>query len=138
MIVSGRLPSPATATAQYEGKACTVWLPPSPMHRYVTPVRRWPALRKPRSSSLSPAFGPKIVSISSNRIVGRPLGLDTDRNRAAADAFTAVMGCGTRVSTTSSARDFPDPGSGERKARRGVESKQSSRWACASHRVTAM
>jgi hypothetical protein len=46
-------------------------------------------------------------------------------------------GRGTRSSVTSSARDLPDAGSGERKARRGVESQMSIRCVWAIQRVWA-
>jgi hypothetical protein len=78
-----------------------------------------------------------MVSTSSNSTVGSPSAESTSRYRAFADADTVVTGRGVRSSTISSARDLPDPGSGERNAIRGVVSKQSMRWACASHRVTA-
>jgi hypothetical protein len=86
---------------------------------------------------LSPAFGPNTVSTSSKRIVGRVSSVDTARKSTDADALAATSGLGTRVSMISRARDFPEPGSGERNAIRGVASKQSSRCACAFHSVTA-
>ena len=45
-----------------------------------------------RTSSFSFARGPNSVSISSNRIVGRPSGSETRRNRYAGDTFTAFDG----------------------------------------------
>lgn len=61
----------------------------------------------------------------------------TSRKRALAEALTVVAARGVRVSTISSARDFPDPGSGERKARRAVPSNASMRCAWPSHKVVA-
>ncbi len=136
--VSGSDPSPARATAQKAGNPWTVWLAPSPTHRYIIRPRRCPAFRNPRRASFSPALGPKTVSISSKMIVGRcPSTPATDRNSADGEASTAAIALGTRVSITSRARLLPDPGSGDRNAIRGVESKQSSRCAWASHNTTA-
>ena len=39
--------------------------------------------------------------------------------------LTACTGFGTSGSVTSSARDFPEPGSGDKNAMRGVDSQQS-------------
>ncbi len=78
-----------------------------------------------------------MVSISSKSMVGRASGSDTERNSAAGLTSVVSIGLGVSVSMISSARVLPLPGSGERNAMRGVDSKQSSRCACASQRVTA-
>lgn len=49
--------------------------------------------------------------------------------------LTACTGIGTSGSVTSSARDFPLPGSGDKKAIRGVDSHWSIRWVWAIHRT---
>ena len=49
--------------------------------------------------------------------------------------LTACTGRGTSGSVTSSARDFPEPGSGERNAMRGVDSQSSMKYVCAIHSV---
>ena len=64
----------------------------------------------PLISSLSFAFGPNTVSISSNRSVGAPLSSATLRKRYAGETFTASTGLGTSSSLTSSALVLPDPG----------------------------
>jgi len=89
-------------------------------------------------SSLSLAFGPKMVSISSNRIV-TPSSLL--RNRYAGETFTVAIGFGTRSSVTSRARVLPLAGSADKNASLGVDSHDSimcvwtihsawARWAC--------
>ena len=130
MIVSGRPPSPARATAPYAGISSVSMILPRTTHRPATVPRRWPALRRPRISSLSLARGPKTVSISSNKIVGRPASAATFRKRYAGVTLMASTGLGTSSSVTSKARVLPLPGSGDRNTSRGVDSQESIRWVC--------